>query len=201
MPSDQPQSVGQSLTWRGFWLKGWLGGGSLVIHASLVLSGHYTDGGIEGSAFSQSREFPGMVDTRRRLLWHGLFLFFLGLCTGFVEQQFSNPRMGLAAHLEGVMNGTLLLVVGAVWMDVHLSLRTKAIAYWAVLYGAYANWGVTTLAAILGTTAMSVVTGAGHAAAPWEERLVTAGFVSVGVAIIVAVLLMLWGLRQSAVDQ
>lgn len=172
-----------------------------MIHASLAWWGHYTDGGIEGLAFSPSRGFPGMADTRRRLLWHGMFLFFLGLCTGLVEQQFSNPRMGLAAHLEGVMNGTLLLVIGAVWMDVHLTLRNKAIAYWAVLYGAYANWGVTTLAAILGTNAMSVVTGAGQAAAPWEESLVTAGFMSVGVAIVMAALLILWGLRQSAVDQ
>lgn len=137
-----------------------------------------------------------MLDTRRRLLWHGMFLFFLGLCTGLIEQQFSNPRMGLAAHLEGVMNGILLLVIGAVWMDVHLSSRNKAITYWSVLYGAYANWGVTTLAAILGTTAMSAFTGAGHAASPWEESLVTAGFMSVGVAIIVAALLMLWGLRR-----
>jgi len=27
-----------------------------------------------------------------------MFLFLLGLVTGFVEQKFNNPRMGLAAH-------------------------------------------------------------------------------------------------------
>jgi hydroxylaminobenzene mutase len=138
-----------------------------------------------------------MSQTRRNLLWHGMLLFFLGLCTGLLEQQFSNPRMGLAAHLEGVMNGILLLVIGAIWADVQLSLRTKAIAYWATLYGAYANWAVTLLAALFATSAMSPVTGAGHAAAPWQERLVTLGFVSVGVAILVAALLMLWGLREN----
>ncbi|MCU1761591.1 hydrogenase [Pseudomonas sp. 14P_8.1_Bac3] len=137
-----------------------------------------------------------MVDTRRRLLWHGLFLLLLGLCTGLIEQQFSNPRMGLAAHLEGVMNGILLLAIGSVWTEIQLSPRKKTIAYWGVLYGTYANWGVTTLAAILGTTAMSPFTGAGQAAKPWQENLVTAGFASVGVAIIVAALLLLWGLRQ-----
>ena len=41
---------------------------------------------------------------RRRLMWHGMCLFLLGLFTGFAEQQFANARMGLAAHLEGVMN-------------------------------------------------------------------------------------------------
>jgi len=29
---------------------------------------------------------------------NGMFLFLLGLVTGFVEQKFNNPRMGLAAH-------------------------------------------------------------------------------------------------------
>jgi len=40
---------------------------------------------------------------------------FAGLLTGFVETKFLNPRMGLAAHLEGVMNGTFLVALGAVW--------------------------------------------------------------------------------------
>jgi hypothetical protein len=26
-------------------------------------------------------------------MWHGMFLFFLGLCTGLVEQQFSNSAI------------------------------------------------------------------------------------------------------------
>ncbi len=58
-----------------------------------------------------------MEDSKRRLLWHGMFLFLLGLITGFVEQKFSNPRMGLAAHLEGVMNGIFLVAPGAAWAD------------------------------------------------------------------------------------
>lgn len=61
-----------------------------------------------------------MAERRRRLLWHGMALFLAGLLTGLVEQQFANPRMGLAAHLEGVMNGAFLLVVGAVWQEVRL---------------------------------------------------------------------------------
>ena len=54
-----------------------------------------------------------MADTARRLIHLGLILFLLGLLTGLIEQQVSNPRMGLAAHLEGVMNGTFPLALGA----------------------------------------------------------------------------------------
>src|SRR6185295_6792622 len=108
-----------------------------------------------------------------------MFLFLLGLLTGFVELSFNNPRMGLAAHLEGVMNGTFLVALGAVWMEVRLSHRLKVAAYWGALYGTYANWAVTTLAAIFGTAALSPITAAGYNGQPWQERVVTAGFMSV----------------------
>jgi hydroxylaminobenzene mutase len=125
-----------------------------------------------------------------------MFLFLLGLLTGFIEGSLKNPRMGLAAHLEGVMNGTFLVAVGAVWEEVRLSPALTIAAYWTVLYGTYANWAITTLAAILGTAAMSPITGAGHSANQLQEAVVTLGFITVGVAIIAAVILMLLGLRR-----
>lgn len=139
-----------------------------------------------------------MDDTRRRLLWHGMFLFLLGLVTGLVEEKFSNTRMALAAHLEGVMNGTFLLALGAVWADVRLVSRLKRVTYGTVLYGTYANWVFTVLAAVLGTGALSPITAPGLKASPWQEALVQGGFISVGLAIIGATILVLWGLRRGA---
>ena len=137
-----------------------------------------------------------MDGTNRRLMFHGMCLFLLGLLTGFAEQHFANVRMGLAAHLEGVMNGIFLLAVGAIWPNVRLSPRQTAVAYWTVLYGTYVNWFITILAAIFGTAALSPITGAGHSGLPWQESLVTAGFMSVGIAIVIASVLVLWGLRK-----
>ena len=139
-----------------------------------------------------------MVDTKRRLLWHGMFLFLLGLFTGFLEQKFTNPRMGLAAHLEGVMNGTFLVALGAAWAEVRLSPRLEVAAYWSALFGTYVNWATTTLAAILGTAALSPITSAGHSAEPWKESVVTFSFMSVGIVIIASSILVLWGLRRKA---
>src|SRR5207302_11425949 len=98
----------------------------------------------------RKRSPPPMEDSKRKLIWHGMFLFLLGLLTGFVETKFTNQRMGLAAHLEGVMNGTCLVALGAVWMEVRLSVKLKAAAYWSVLYGAYVNWIATALGAAFG---------------------------------------------------
>lgn len=140
-----------------------------------------------------------MDDSRRKLIWHGMFLFLLGLLTGFVETKFTNPRMGLAAHLEGVMNGTFLIALGAVWMEVRLPLGMKAAAYWTALYGTYVNWVATALGAAWGIGALSPITGAGHHAQPWQEIFMTALFMSVGLAIVGSVVLVLWGLRRGAV--
>ncbi len=139
-----------------------------------------------------------MDDSKRRLLWHGMFLFLLGLFTGFVELKFSNPRMGLAAHLEGVMNGIFLVALGSIWTEIRLARRLKVTAYWSVLFGTYANWMVTTLAAIFGTAALSPITAAGRSAQPWQEAVITFGFMSVGIAIVCSAALVLWGLRRAA---
>jgi hydroxylaminobenzene mutase len=127
-----------------------------------------------------------------------MFLFLLGLMTGLAEQKFTNPRMGLAAHLEGLMNGTFLLALGGIWAEVRLTARWKITAYWGLLYGAYANCLFTTLAAIFGTAALSPITAAGHGGRPWQESLVNLGFVSVSIGIIGGTVLVLWGLRSGA---
>ena len=139
-----------------------------------------------------------MEESKRRLLWHGMFLFLLGLLTGLVEQKLSNTRMGLAAHLEGVMNGTFVLALGAAWGEVRLSTRLKAVAYWTTLFGTYGMWFTTLLAAILGTAALTPIIGAGYSASPWQENLVTVGFIFAGLTIITAVVLVLRGLRSKS---
>ena len=144
-----------------------------------------------------SRFGEAEMDYRRRLLFHGIALFLIGLLTGLAEQHFANVRMALAAHLEGVLNGIFLLAVGAIWNDVRLPPSAGKIAYWALLVGTYGNWAVATSAAILGTAALSPITAAGHSAAPTEEILVASGFVLIGLAIILASSILLWGLRAS----
>jgi hydroxylaminobenzene mutase len=139
-----------------------------------------------------------MQDRGRALLWHGMVLFLLGLLTGLVQPALKNPRMGLAAHLEGVMNGTFLLALGAAWSKVRLSDRLSAVAYWATLGGTYGNWAVTLLAAALGTAAMTPIASAGFGGKPWQEAVATVGFVAVGIFILVASGLLLFGFRRKS---
>jgi hydroxylaminobenzene mutase len=87
--------------------------------------------------------------------------------------------------------------LGAVWTEVRLSPPLKIAAYWSALYGTYANWAVTTLAAVFGTAALSPISAAGHSAQPWKESAVTFGFISVGIVIVASSILVLWGLRRT----
>ena len=138
-----------------------------------------------------------MQNAHRRRTRTGTFLFLLGLFTGFAEPHFVNMRMGLAAHLEGVLNG-YSVALGAAWSEVRLSPGAKAAAFWTALYGSYVNWLVTSLAAAFGTGALSPITAPGRTALAWQEQGVTIGFISVAIAIILCSLLVLWGLRGKA---
>ncbi len=131
----------------------------------------------------------------RRLLWHGVFLFLLGLLVGFAVPALRNPRMGLASHLEGVMNGTFLAVLGLAWRRFALAPRARVALFWLALYGTYANWAATLLAAALGTSRSTPIAGAGFAGKPWAENLVDFGLVSLSLAMVAVCGLALWGLR------
>jgi (hydroxyamino)benzene mutase len=141
-----------------------------------------------------------MKTQNRRLMWDGMLLFLLRLTTGLLQKRFTNVRLGLSAHREGVMNGILLLALGAAWNEVRLPHPVKVTAYCTALYGTYVNWLVTSIAAAFGTAANSTITSAGNSAQPWQESVVATGFLSVTIAIIVTSTLVLWGLRGTAAD-
>jgi (hydroxyamino)benzene mutase len=138
----------------------------------------------------------GAEDRTRRLLWHGMLLFLLGLLTGFAIPAFTNPRMGLAAHMQGVMNGLFLAVLGIIWSRLVLGARSQAALFWLALYGTYANWASCVLAAAFGTGRSTPIASAGHAGLPWQEALVDFGLFSLSFAMIAVSVLVLRGLRR-----
>ncbi|OBI72309.1 hydrogenase [Mycobacterium asiaticum] len=134
--------------------------------------------------------------TGRRLVWHGMLLFLIGVVTGTQQRRFTNMRMALSAHLEGVMNGTFLIALGAIWTQVKLPPNLGRAARWTTLYGTYGNWLFTTLGAALGTAAANPTLSQGHHGKPWQERLVLLGFRSMRYAFLTAVLLIVSGLTR-----
>ena len=134
----------------------------------------------------------------KRLIVAGVVLFLIGLLTGFVIPAFENPRMGLSSHLEAVMNGAFLIALGAAWSFVRLSPGWEAAAYWLTIYGSFANWAFVSLAALFGTSEMTPIAGAGHSAPAVQEQIVSLGLVSVGIAMLAAVGIILYGLLSAS---
>jgi len=126
-----------------------------------------------------------------------MFLFLLGLLTGFAMPALTNPRLGLSAHMEALLSGMFLLVLGGVvWDGLRLSQRLETLAFWLFLYAAYANWFFCLLAAFFGGSEILPIASAGRSAAPWQEVPVRLGLSLGAVSITLACACALYGLRR-----
>jgi hydroxylaminobenzene mutase len=136
-----------------------------------------------------------------RLLFWGALLFFLSLLTGLLlvagPSFAANPRGVLAGHLEGATNGMFIMIVGLFFHRLDLSVLQRRICRGSLLYSGFANWLLTTLAGILGASEATPIAGAGHHAGAGAEQAILVGLVTVAVAMLVAVVLLLTGLRRS----
>ncbi len=124
----------------------------------------------------------------------GAVLFMLGLVTGLFSSFAPNPRMGLSAHLEGVMNGAFLMALGAAWPHVRLGAAAEKAAFALLAYGTCVNWLSVTLAAMWNTGAMTPIASPAPTAAPWQEAIVNGGLISISLAMIAGVGLVIRGL-------
>ena len=134
-----------------------------------------------------------------QLLQAGALLFILGLLVGFAVPLFANPRVALSSHLEGVMNGTVLLVLGLVWPRLRLDRTARRTGFWLVLYGTYANWLTTLAAAAIGAGgSMMPIAAQAFVGTEAQEGLIAFGLISLSVAMVIVFALLVWGLRGGA---
>lgn len=133
-----------------------------------------------------------------RLLQAGILLFLLGLLTGFVSPFLANPRMGLSSHLEGVMNGLFLVAIGLVWPRLRLSGAVLSVVFWLAIYGTFANWTATLLAAGWGAGLMMPIAGGGRQGTVTQEAVVSGLLWSLSFAMVAVCLILLWGLAAEA---
>jgi len=136
------------------------------------------------------------ISTKRRMLWHGTLIFIFGLLAGAATPAMTNPRMGVAAHLGGVMSGMFLVLVGLIWEEIHLSSALRWAAFWLFLYAGHTGWLAQFLAALFGTNRGTPIAAAGFRGVPWQENLVYYLAVSFSLAILLACVLALWGLSN-----
>jgi len=90
---------------------------------------------------------------RHRLVFHGAVVILLGLITGFplafvlTGRLVSSERAWRMAHLEGLLNGLLLLAVAGVADRLALDGRKPAVLAWTLIVTAYGNLIASVIAA------------------------------------------------------
>jgi hydroxylaminobenzene mutase len=127
-----------------------------------------------------------------RLVFWGLVLFLLGLITGLIIPFFKNQRMGLSAHLEGIMNGMFLILLGLIWNRLQLSAKTLFVTFNLSLFGTFANLTAILIAAVTGEGKMLPIAG-GKAGSGFTEILISILLVTLALSMIAVCVICLFG--------
>lgn len=141
-----------------------------------------------------------MESTNRaqRLLQLGIIIVLASVLLGLAIPYFTVPRLALSAHLIGVLQGIFLVVVGLLWSRLTLTRTQLALAFWLVVYQAVAAPLSNVLAAAWGAGNSIIPMAAGSARGSMaQEAVISIGLRSAGAALIVSLLLILWGLRRA----
>jgi hydroxylaminobenzene mutase len=126
-----------------------------------------------------------------------MLLVVVGLVMGLVVPAFANPRMGLSAHTGMLMNGILLIAMGAFWARQRLGERVETIGWWLLVAGSWISSAGLVAAAAFGTTAMTPIHGAPAAGPAVQEALVGALLAVGGAAVLAGCIVAVCGLRTS----
>jgi hydroxylaminobenzene mutase len=100
---------------------------------------------------------PAVADLRRRLCRAGATLFAIGLVTGLWSAaaltgkvHVDEPRLALAAHMNGLLGGLWILGVALTLDYLHYAERGRRALAWLTLLSAWGNWLITLVASVLG---------------------------------------------------
>ncbi len=133
----------------------------------------------------------------RVLARSGTTLVFLALVVGLAIPKFTNPRQGLAAHVSAILAGLLLMALASCWSRLTLSAVQSRLVVVLGIGGAYGNLLGSLLAASWGTNRLTPMAGLGLGAEPWKEMVTQSVQVSQAVALLVALGLVIYGLRRT----
>jgi len=132
-----------------------------------------------------------------KLIFYGILLFFFGLIVGLFVPLMANPRMGVSSHLEGIMNGIFLVVLGLIWGKIKLSDKWLKITFWLSVYGTFANWFGILFAGIFNAGKLLNIAANGQEGSAVEEAIVNFFLFSLSIAMIIICIAVLIGLKRN----
>jgi len=139
-----------------------------------------------------------LAEQSRRLLRFGVVLVLLALFIGLAIPALAVPRLGVAAHVNGVVGGLALIVLGLLWPHLQLSSRALGAAFWLAVYSFFVATLMPFLGGVLAAGATMLPLAAGTArGSPIEETILSVGLITAGIAVFVLFILLYLGLRRA----
>jgi (hydroxyamino)benzene mutase len=131
-----------------------------------------------------------------RLLQVGVVLLLLCSLEGFAIPYLAAPRLGLSAHTLSALQGVLLLALGLVWPRLRLGTVASRLAFWLLVYSAFAILAAYVLASAwgAGNETMPLAAGTAHGT-PVQEAVIKVAAYSSAPTGLASFGLILWGLR------
>jgi hydroxylaminobenzene mutase len=144
----------------------------------------------------------GSLRQGHHLLQAGILLFLFALLVGLAVPKFAVPRLGLSAHLLGIMQGIFLMVTGLLWPKLKLTRAMSRVGFWLAVYGCFAAWTANVLAGVWGAGNSMLPMAAGQArGSALQETIIATGLRTAAVSLIAVAILILWGLRACAEEK
>ena len=103
--------------------------------------------------------------------------------------------MGVSTHLEGVMNGIFLCVLGLIWNKLNLAERWIYLGFWLALYGTFANFLAVLISAMTGAGKLMPIAG-GKEGDPYIESIISTLLITLTVSMLTVCLIVLAGLYK-----
>ena len=136
-----------------------------------------------------------------RLLQLGVGLLLFASLYGIAIPSLRSQRVGLSGHTLGVSEGMLAIAVGLLWPRLRLGAVAARVAFWCLIYSLLAILLAYAIAAALGVGIETLrIVGGGPGGlshgSRLEEAIIQLLAASSGLTGLVALPLVLWGLRR-----
>jgi hydroxylaminobenzene mutase len=132
------------------------------------------------------------------LLTAGALLILLSFILGMILPVFTNPRMALSAHQQGIIAGILLMLMGFVQSHAILGSISLRHLERLLISGAYSLWTGILFSAVFGTSRATPIAGDGYIGSRWQEISVSIVLLAGSLMLILGLIFLLTGLVRYA---
>jgi hydroxylaminobenzene mutase len=128
-----------------------------------------------------------------------LLLFLFTSFEGFAVPYFALPNLGRSVHTLSAFVGILFVALGLMWPRLELGTRAARIAFWFLVYSAFATIAAFVIAGVWGAGSSIIPLAAGGArGSDFQEAVIQLVMYPAAPTGIISFALILWGLRHNS---